>query len=310
MTIDIDQEVGRFAALKKKQMQDLMKEKNKDIAAFKDRMRTAGNVTDLVNVYRRYLESQGPEEEGDDSNADDDVGESSKPAAPRHSRTTRASAAAATTTAIDAATDNAGDESESENSMSAQIDVESERSLSRSTFPPNDKVNWPDSFSASEQATVRKYLKKYLSDKPLLYTRKVKQDDIYEAAHDLADGWPLPFGKVTAVAQLAFFDVVCKRNSWKWPYFPSDEAATNDEASSQGEDEGTEGEDAEETAPKQGGKAAGKRPRETAARIGHKATSASSGVNGSRKHSSTKIAAMDELSAVEEDEEDEEDENT
>ncbi|KAF7444242.1 hypothetical protein A1F94_010263 [Pyrenophora tritici-repentis] len=66
MTIDIDQEVGRFAALKKKQMQDLMKEKNKDIAAFKDRMRTAGNVTDLVNVYRRYLESQGPEEEVND----------------------------------------------------------------------------------------------------------------------------------------------------------------------------------------------------------------------------------------------------
>lgn len=185
--------------------------------------------------------------------------------------------------------------------MPEQTAVKSKQSTSRSTFSPNDQVSWPNSFSAKEQATVRKHVKKYLSDKPLLYTKQVKQDDIYEAAQDLVDGWPLPFGKIPAVAQLAFFDVVCKRNNWDWPYFPPEEAATSDAASEQSEDEGAEDEDTVDASPKKGSKAAGKRPRGMAesdeeeepafktrrilrghvheeergrARIGHKATSA------------------------------------
>ncbi|KAK1908983.1 hypothetical protein P3342_011059 [Pyrenophora teres f. teres] len=335
--MDIDEEVRKFAALKKREMQDFMREKNKDIPAFRDRMRTTGNVADLVVVYRRYLEGQEPEEEGDDSNADDDVGESSKSAVRRPSRTSPTSSATAASTTQDAVSGDTGDESDVDistqdsDSMPEQIDVESKRSTSRSTFPSDNQVTWPNSFSARERAIVRKHVKKYLSDKPLLYTKKATSEEVYGAGHDLTEDWPLPFGKVSSVAQLAFFDVVCKHNSWDWPYVPPDEPVSSDAAPSQSEDEGAEDEDAEETAPKKGSKAAGKRPREAEeshnqgepaakarrilrghgheeergrARVGHKATSAGSSVSGSRHHGSSKVAALNEPSAVEEEEED------
>ncbi|KAE8842372.1 hypothetical protein PTNB73_00427 [Pyrenophora teres f. teres] len=67
--MDIDAEMAQFRSMKKKEMQEAMKRKNKAVVAFKDKMRTSGNVDALCVEYRKYLGrlALGAQDEGESS---------------------------------------------------------------------------------------------------------------------------------------------------------------------------------------------------------------------------------------------------
>jgi len=138
--------------------------------------------------------------------------------------------------------------------------------------PPADQLTWPVDFSVKEKKVIRAYIRAYLKDKPSLYNKTAKREDIQAAVSEIRDGWPVAVGKTTAVVQLAYLDAVSSENSYasrsrsrsnagsETSEAPSSHPSVSGEDPVQAEDDVQEDAGARAV---EGSKAAGKRPRRT-----------------------------------------------